>query len=100
MEFVDKLSQVLQDSFGSDPGYKLELDPSPSDRITGVLTSAHFEGKREFERQNMIWDVLDDNLTDDERFKITLFIANTPEETAALEAEQRQNSSGGRPGMS
>ena len=58
-----RLEEVLEAHFGDDEGYDLEFDPSPPDQITGLLTSGSFEGKREYERQNVIWDVLDEELT-------------------------------------
>jgi hypothetical protein len=96
MEIRDKLTQSFQEHFGDDPGFAIDFDPSPPDRVTGTLTLEVFNGKKEYERQNMIWDVLDEELTDDERFMITIIIANTPRETAMFQAQQRGGDARGR----
>lgn len=89
MDFVEKLQTILEEHFGEDPGYELQLDVSDTGQVSGLLTLQAFEDAPEYERQNVIWDVLDEALDEDERFRITLIIANAPEETAVLDAEQR-----------
>ena len=37
----------------------------------------------------MIWDMLEDGLDEDELASISIIIANTPDETAGLDDEQR-----------
>ncbi len=91
METKARLKEVLENHFGDDDGFDLEFDPSAPDQITGLVTSSTFEGKREFERQNMIWDVLDDELTEEQRADIVLLMANTPEESEAFDHEPRRN---------
>lgn len=89
MGFVDKLQKVFQDHFGDDPSYEFHFEESDSGQVVGILTLEAFEAKSEYERQTMVWDVLDDELDDDERFRITIIIARTPQEAAIESAERR-----------
>ena len=89
MGYVDKLHKIFRDHFGDDSSYEFHTEESESGQVVGVLTLDAFQDKAGFERQNMIWNVLDEELDDDERFRITIIIANTPQETALQSAEQR-----------
>lgn len=52
-----------------------------------VVVSPAFEGKEEHERQNEVWGLLLDNLTDAEHAQVRFVFTNTPEEKAQAERE-------------
>ena len=89
MALEDKLTRLLTAHFSNgDETFEIQFDPGPPDRVTALVTSSKFEGEREYQRQNMIWDVLEDGLDEDELASISIIIANTPDETAGLDDEQ------------
>ena len=50
------------------------------DRLVGDIISATFKGKRDHERQNLIWDALDDELGPDAAKFVGMLLAYTPDE--------------------
>lgn len=99
MALVNKLQRVFEQQLqGDEEAFEFETEVSSSGQITGILTSSLFERKREYERQNMIWDVMEEELSEDELDQITIIIANTPDETAGLDEQQRLGDSSRRPG--
>jgi acid stress-induced BolA-like protein IbaG/YrbA len=61
-------------------------------KLIAVVVSPAFEGKEEHERQNEVWGLLLDNLTDAEQVQVSFVFTNTPEEKA--QAEQRAAAGG------
>lgn len=53
------------------------------DGIIGIVTSPRFRGKDDFARQDLIWNVLDKQLRPEERRRIVIMVAVTPEEEIA-----------------
>lgn len=99
MALIDKLQDSFEHHFGDDDeGLLFEAERSSSGQVTGILTSSIFENMREYQRQNMIWDVLEAELNDEELERITIIIANTPEETAGLDDDKRLGEPRGRAG--
>lgn len=49
-------------------------------RLVGDIISPTFAGKRDRERQEMIWDALRAELGDDARNRVGMFLAFTPDE--------------------
>ena len=75
-ELALKVDRILRNAFP-----ELEwLDIQDDDGIIGVLVSPTFEGLEAIDRQNMIWDVLDQALEPDEKRQIQIIVAATPEE--------------------
>lgn len=89
-----RLEEVLDDYFEEDPEYDLEVDDSNPRRLVGILTSSQFRGESELERQNTIWDLLEEKLTDEQLAQIVIIIANTPDESEDWEEARRSSSSG------
>jgi stress-induced morphogen len=79
MELVKKAEKLLKQAFPRPDKVKLKDE----DGITGVVTSARFRGMSSLDRQELIWDALDRNLTPEERRKIVIVIAVSPEEEIA-----------------
>ena len=76
MEVVEKVRALLTSAFP--PPDKLDLEDD--DGIIGTLVSERFEGVPVRDRIDMIWDVLDKNLTPEERRRVVLIVAATPVE--------------------
>jgi acid stress-induced BolA-like protein IbaG/YrbA len=73
-----KLQDVLRSMLGlHDPLFQLEY---AGGRIIGSVVSDTFRGKRDSQRQKMIWDVLDERLGPDAVKLVGMLLAYTPEE--------------------
>lgn len=79
---VEDLEEKLETAFREvfDRSSALELDDIGDDRFAGSLISGSFAGKTEAERQNMVWDVIDEHLPPWERNHIVSIRTLTPEE--------------------
>jgi acid stress-induced BolA-like protein IbaG/YrbA len=60
-----------------DPRFIIE---TAGGRLVGDVISPSFAGKRDRERQEMIWDALRAELGDDARKQVGMFLAFTPDE--------------------
>ena len=56
----------------------------PDDNIHVVIVSRKFDGRRMMEKNDLIWSVLVNNLTEDEWGKVTLWVGASPEEVKAI----------------
>jgi len=80
-----KLKNVLTQRFPSPATVKLE----DHDGIIGVITSAGFAGMETIDRQNLIGDIVDTNLSAEERRRVQVIVGVTPDEgTGYLAAEE------------
>ena len=83
-QLENKLRQILEAAFPE----RQELTLNDDDGIIGILVSREFEGVEAIDRQDRIWDVLDRSLTPEERRRVQIIVAATPDEhaghTAAL----------------
>lgn len=82
MGVVEKVETLLKNSFPPPDTVRLEDD----DGIIGTVVSERFVGMPTFDRITIIWDLLDDHLTRDERSRVVLIVASTPEEEIAYSA--------------
>jgi stress-induced morphogen len=73
---VRKLEKVLTQRFPSPATVRLE----DHDGIIGVITSAGFAGMESIDRQNLIGDILATHLSPDDRRRVQVIVAVTPEE--------------------
>ena len=71
-----KLKRVLTQQFPSPAKVKLE----DHDGIIGVITSASFAGMESIDRQNMIGEIIAPHLSQEERRRVQVIVAVTPEE--------------------
>ena len=60
-----------------DPQFYLE---KVGDRIVGDIVSPSFRGKRDHERQNLIWDVLEEEWGAEADRSVGMLLAYTPQE--------------------
>jgi stress-induced morphogen len=79
MELVEKVRDLLTTAFP--PPSKIELEDD--DGIIGTIVSSKFEGMESIDRINIIWDILDQNLTPDERRRVVIIVAATPADEIA-----------------
>jgi len=71
-----KLKKVLTQRFPSPATVKLE----DHDGIIGVITSAGFAGMATIDRQNLIGDIVESNLSAEERRRVQVIVGVTPHE--------------------
>jgi stress-induced morphogen len=77
--FRKRLERILRQRFPKPASIELRED----DGVIGVIASPEFRGKEPMERVTMIWDILDKELSPEERKKIVTILAVTPEEEIA-----------------
>jgi hypothetical protein len=70
-----KLDKVLTQRFPSPATVKLE----DHDGIIGVITSAGFAGMETIDRQNLIGDIVETNLSPEERRRVQVIVGVTPD---------------------
>jgi acid stress-induced BolA-like protein IbaG/YrbA len=74
----DKLKQILTNQLKlEEPEFRLEKAGS---RLVGNVISATFKGKRDHERQRMIWDALTAELGPEAVLRVGMLLAFTPDE--------------------
>jgi hypothetical protein len=79
MDLVKKVESILREVFPPPDRIVLEDD----DGIIGAVTAARFAEMETIDRINLIWDTLDKGLTPEERRRVVLIVAVTPEEEIA-----------------
>ena len=85
-EFVAKLKSVLNDEIPS--AQEIILEPAPDgERVNGVIISEAFAGTDDADRQDQLWDILEDKLSQSEQRRVLSLIAYTPEEYRAFKEE-------------
>ncbi len=85
-EFITKLKSVLNGEFPS--AQEIILEPSPDgERVKGLIISAAFAGTDDADRQDQVWDILEDKLSQSEQRRVLSLIAYTPEEYRAFKEE-------------
>jgi hypothetical protein len=78
----DKLQHVAVTRF---PGSALELDRvAPDEKLSGFLLWEGFEPMEQLDRQRHLNGVLRNELTQDERGRISMIFTLTPEEAAVM----------------
>jgi acid stress-induced BolA-like protein IbaG/YrbA len=85
-EFIARLKSVLGDKYPS--AQEIILAPAPDgERVKGVIISAAFAGTDDADRQDQLWDILEDKLSQSEQRRVLSLIAYTPEEYRAFKEE-------------
>jgi acid stress-induced BolA-like protein IbaG/YrbA len=85
-EFIAKLKSVLQEEFPS--AQDIILEPAPDgERVKGVIVSEGFAGTDDADRQDQLWDILEDKLSETEQRRVLSLIAYTPEEYREFKEE-------------
>jgi acid stress-induced BolA-like protein IbaG/YrbA len=74
----ESLARILATRLSlKDPQFKLE---EVGGRLVGNIISSSFKGKRDYDRQKVIWDALDAELGREAVLRIGMLLAYTPEE--------------------
>jgi len=82
METLDqKLTKILLSKFAGEQD-SLDFTISKDQYVSGTITSHKFADKDNFERQQAIWHILDEELLPEEKTHIVGIITLTPEELA------------------
>jgi len=77
-DFEDRLGALFRQSF--DDSAVVELHDIGQDRVTLSVQSGSFDHKSEAERQQMVWDLLDDKLAPQQRKQVRSVRPMTPDE--------------------
>ena len=74
----EKLAKILTDRLRlKDPTFRLEW---AGERLVGNVISETFKGKRDHERQKLIWDALDAEFGAESVHRVGMLLAYTPDE--------------------
>jgi hypothetical protein len=79
-----RLNGILTRRFPPPDTVKLE----DHDGIIGAITSAGFAGMESIDRQNLIGDILETNLTPEERRRVQVIVGVTPDEGTGYLADE------------
>jgi len=88
-QLKDRVRQALLAACRNDPKATVELEDVAPDKVAGTVLSATFEPLSPSERQERIWEELDQLLTPAERTRIVFIVADTPEEYEAIREANR-----------
>lgn len=78
MEFKDELTNVLNEMGLSD--ILVQLDTNPGGKVGGYIVSSAFEGKSQIDRQDIVWNYLEDVLPKDKQLRIISLLTLTADE--------------------
>lgn len=78
-KFIRRVKTVLNDEFPEAEALTFEMSDD-GQRINGYVVSKDFQGMEDADRQDRVWDVLENNLAVAEQSRILSVIALTPEE--------------------
>jgi len=84
MDIREELEKIILQLGLDNP--KLELELTPTGRIGGFIISDSFLGKSQIERQNMLWDKLDNILDEEINSKVIGLLTMTPDEVEETDA--------------
>lgn len=79
--FLNRVEALLREAFPPPDHVSVEDD----DGIVGIVASARFRGLESMDRQAIIWDALDAKLPEEQRKRILIVVAVTPEEQRAMQ---------------
>mgnify|MGYP000283051770 CR=1 FL=1 len=80
MALKEKLEALIKDVDSGIVNPEFDLEQISGDKVAGFVISDSFKGKSQIERQNMIWDYLDENLDKTEILRIVSLLTMTPDE--------------------
>ncbi|MHC4445247.1 MAG: BolA family protein [Planctomycetota bacterium] len=80
MALKDDLTTLISDPASGIENPVFELEEAPGDKVSGFIISPTFAGKTQIERQNMVWDYLDNNLDKEQILRIVSLVTVTPDE--------------------
>ena len=66
MAIKDDIETLIRNPASGIATPEFNLEETPSGKVGGFVISPTFVGKSQLERQNMLWDYLDDNLNQEQ----------------------------------
>ncbi len=78
MGLKEELIEALNDLELENP--TIELEKTPSGKIGGVIVSKSFKGKSQLDRQNLVWNRLEEILGKKKLVKVVALLTLTPQE--------------------
>jgi len=78
-----KIYDSLKTVYFSDPDDSVDVSDGPEDSIHIVIVSRKFDGRRMKDKNDLIWSVLVENLSQEEWGKVSLSVGASPEEIKA-----------------
>ena len=76
MDLARKAKKLLKQAFPPPSKVSIEDDKG----LIGLVVSPSFRGLDSIDRQQLVWDALDEKLSPEERKRIVIVVAVTPEE--------------------
>ena len=80
MAIKDDIETLIRNPASGIATPEFNLEETPSGKVGGFVISPTFVGKSQLERQNMLWDYLDDNLNQEQILHIVSLVTVTPDE--------------------
>ncbi len=80
MPFKEDLTETLRNPASGIANPEFELEETPAGKVGGFVISPSFAGNSQIERQNMLWDYLDQVLTKEQGLGVVSLVTITPEE--------------------
>lgn len=78
-----KIHDTLKTGYFRDPDDSVDVSDGPEDSIHIVIVSRKFDGRRMREKNDLIWSVLVNKLSQEEWGKVSLSVGASPEEIKA-----------------
>jgi acid stress-induced BolA-like protein IbaG/YrbA len=85
MDFKEELEMILSDIGLKNP--TVEISVTPEGKVGGFVVSESFCGKSQIERQDMLWDRLDEILDEEKNLKIIALLTMTPAEVEDADSD-------------
>ena len=82
-QLKQKIHDSLKTFYFADPDDSVDVSDGPEDSIHVVIVSRKFDGRRMKEKNDLIWSLLVQNLSQEEWGKVSLSIGASPEEIKA-----------------
>ncbi|MDA1088023.1 MAG: hypothetical protein O2901_13550 [Verrucomicrobia bacterium] len=80
MPLKDELTTTISSPLSGIATPEFELEETPAGKVGGFIISPSFAGKSQIERQNMLWDYLDQSLSKEQILGIISLVTVTPDE--------------------
>ena len=82
-QLKQKIHDSLKTVYFGDPDDSVDVSDGPEDSIHVVIVSRKFDGRRMKEKNDLIWTLLVQNLSQEEWGKVSLSVGASPEEIKA-----------------
>ncbi len=86
MDFREELETLLLQIGLENPIF--EIGVTDTGRVGGFVVSKSFSGKSQIERQDMLWDKLDEILDEEKQLKIIALLTMTPAEVEEADTKE------------